>query len=551
MNNTEQLAAKLADIYTGLSKRFGQYTVKGINKEKNKHEGRAETLGRGPTLEDYVAHIEGKQRMGIVPLMDDGKSIRFAAIDIDVYPAEGEDKDTIIDAVVKVIGERPLFVTRSKSGGCHVWLLSKEPIAATLAFRAMRELAGELGYGNAEVFPKQTVRIDDEDVGNWINIPFYGDICKCRGYSPEDDAFYDVPLEQFVDMVESVDQPWVDKWLEQYDYDPLANATKAKRSVSSEDFIDGPPCLQSILRGYVADGSSQGSPRNELLFDIGLYYKRKYETTDTVFDKLVKLDLGAATIDGKHIPAFGLGDKEIKNTVMKTLFKKDYHYRCNRDQLKQHCRATACRKLSFGIEANDEAMLPNAITIYEYGPGEQSYYLSLSNFETRLGPFSGERIGKFAEYQSAVVPLLFAFPRKMSEPEWQGHVTGLMQLAKKNVVYVKGASTFERFQEKLGNWVLTQGTFNTRHMKHGRPYLHNGLLMVSDSTLMGWLRKEEPNMVFETLHSHLLNIDPAAEKRHIDEGGFTGLVWCLNVKENQNFKQGELDVTTTTDSTSF
>ena len=174
-------AASFADIFQGFTKRFGQYTVQGINETKNKHEGRASTLDRAPTIEDYEKHIAGEQRMGIVPLMDDGRSIRFAAIDVDVYPAKEEpNRDLIIDAIVKQIGERPLFVTRSKSGGAHIWLLTKDPVDATVAFKAMKELAGELGYGNAEIFPKQTVRNDPSDTGNWINIPYFGDICKCR-----------------------------------------------------------------------------------------------------------------------------------------------------------------------------------------------------------------------------------------------------------------------------------------------------------------------------------------------------------------------------------
>ena len=131
--------------------------------------GRAKTRREAAPPETYREHLAGGVGLGLVPVRADG-TCRFAAIDIDI--------DTIDHAELlkKVLARRlPLVVCRSKSGGAHLYLFTKEPgLPATQVIQTLKKWATLLGYPSAEIFPKQT-KIAGRDCGNWINLPYFGD----------------------------------------------------------------------------------------------------------------------------------------------------------------------------------------------------------------------------------------------------------------------------------------------------------------------------------------------------------------------------------------
>ena len=62
----------------------------------------------------------------------------------------------IILASLKVLGlNLPLIVCRSKSGGAHVFLFTKENIPASLMQSKLKEMAIILGYEGSEIFPNK------------------------------------------------------------------------------------------------------------------------------------------------------------------------------------------------------------------------------------------------------------------------------------------------------------------------------------------------------------------------------------------------------------
>ena len=88
---------------------------------------------------------------------------------------------------------------RSKSGGAHVFLFAKEPIKAKLVRDKLIEWAGELGYANCEIFPKQIeIKADRGDTGNFLNLPYHGGDDSLR-YSFNDDGT-SLNLTNFFDL---------------------------------------------------------------------------------------------------------------------------------------------------------------------------------------------------------------------------------------------------------------------------------------------------------------------------------------------------------------
>ena len=133
-------------------------------------ERRGAKTERGPaTPERYAEHLAGKLGLGLVPVRRDG-TCRFAAIDIDI------DSINHVALLQKVLARKlPLAVFRSKSGAAHLLLFMQEPgLAAATVIQTLKKWATLLGYPAAEIFPKQT-KVTKKNLGNWINLPFFGD----------------------------------------------------------------------------------------------------------------------------------------------------------------------------------------------------------------------------------------------------------------------------------------------------------------------------------------------------------------------------------------
>ena len=70
----------------------------------------------------------------------------------------------------------PLSVCRSKSGGAHIFLFTTDFVPAKLMRDKLISLSAVLGFGNAEVFPKQIELKSQDDTGNFLNLPYFN--CK-------------------------------------------------------------------------------------------------------------------------------------------------------------------------------------------------------------------------------------------------------------------------------------------------------------------------------------------------------------------------------------
>ena len=87
-------------------------------------------------------------------------------IDIDEY-----DLDHL--SLIKSIRDLklPVIVCRSKSGGAHVFLFTKENIPASLMQSKLKQMALVLGYEGSEIFPKQTeILVERGDTGNFFKL---------------------------------------------------------------------------------------------------------------------------------------------------------------------------------------------------------------------------------------------------------------------------------------------------------------------------------------------------------------------------------------------
>jgi len=139
-------AAVFASLFVGNSRSHGKW---------NPATGAMRTDRVAATATEYAAHLNGKEGLGAVPILDDG-TIKFAAIDIDNH---GDDKDIDLLPMVKVAAalSLPLLLCRSKSGGIHCYLFGSEPLNARSVRTLLTDWAGKIGYPSAEIDLKSVV----------------------------------------------------------------------------------------------------------------------------------------------------------------------------------------------------------------------------------------------------------------------------------------------------------------------------------------------------------------------------------------------------------
>ena len=119
--------------FTGLKRNYGYCNVeKGYpdpDTGKIKFDLKDYGWARKPIVDqDYIDHLEGKRSIGINPCDDEGLAI-FGAIDIDpknYIDFKPEKYLKIIEAK-----ELPVIPVKSKSGGLHIYVFTKQRVKAS------------------------------------------------------------------------------------------------------------------------------------------------------------------------------------------------------------------------------------------------------------------------------------------------------------------------------------------------------------------------------------------------------------------------------------
>lgn len=311
-------------LFRGYDLRHGRFKIE-RQEDSGKLSGRASTVDEPPTIDDFKAHLAGDTGIGVIPLTTDNRCY-FAALDIDRYPVDHVE-------IAMALHQWPLFVTRSKSDGAHVWLFIKDGASAEVVTRFMKKLAGELGYGGCEIFPKQTRRASSADVGNWINLPFFGESRTLIAVTdPEKRKWVEIKdPEKFVEFVEKSSDFVTQQWLE--DRAPHIRGQRSDKS-SKEDFVDGPPCLERIKEVGLSEGS-----RNTAMFNFCVYLERKYSNQEEAENR-------AHVFNQTFADPLSAG--EVKRCLA-SAYKKPVGFQCQQEPLKSYCDRATCLKRTHGV----------------------------------------------------------------------------------------------------------------------------------------------------------------------------------------------------------
>jgi hypothetical protein len=440
------------ELFQGYTRSHGVYKLKGTSDSRGKAEGSAMTV-TGPISDvEWQSHLSGTGNgIGVIPLMDDNVSVRWGVIDIDRYPLD-------FASLEKDLQSLPVVITKSKSNGAHIWLFLKEPTPASLVIEKLSEWKAALGFGNVEVFPKQWKRITHEDVGNWINLPYYGNSRRCYYKQQE------ISLEDFLRLAEARQ---------------ITRAQLEKIRVFGDDdageFADGPPCFQMLMK---AGGILEGA-RNNGLFNVGLYFKSKNPGG-------WRENLARWNKDNVSPP---LSQNEIEE-LWKTIEKKEYNYTCSKAPIVDFCNRKLCRTRPHGVARNSgkDGEINVAIDgLTKINTTKPRWLVNIEGIRTEIG--DTEDLINQTRFSVVCIEKVHKVLVPVPAPKWRDEVQRLLE----NVEVIEApleASPEGQFYLYFREFVEKRGTDNKEAILRGNVYLNEGKAYFKSTDLYQYLKRE-------------------------------------------------------------
>ncbi len=443
------LSQRFMALFAGLDRAHGVYIPRGPS-SSGKIAGSARTEHNTVTEELWDMHLSGEQGLGIVPITDDN-SCKWGALDIDKY-------DLDLPALVKLVAkhELPLVTVRSKSGGAHLYLFLEESLPAVTIRIALISWAVILGHGGVEVFPKQENLASRNDVGNWLNMPYFNEASTVQyGLDGKGQA---LGAQQFLDIAQRKLTP--------------VDLVVPKELEAGQILVDGPPCLQILMQQGIGEGG-----RNTIIFNYAVYVRKRFGDDAAIVEE--KVD----EFNRNHVKP-SLGSREVQD-IVKHAMKKSYAYTCKQSPLADVCQLNICRSRRFGVGFGDSGP-PLAFGELVKITTEPPFYVL--EIEGRRMELSVEELYSQDRFRRACMERIDVIPFRIKGPRWDAMLADLM----KQVVIQEAppdASPDGQIQGLLEEWVSTAGATDIKvEMLLGKPYIEGDTLYFRSTHFLKFVR---------------------------------------------------------------
>lgn len=420
----------------------------------------ARTLKGATTEVMWKAHVEGKKPLGVVPIRTDDTTI-WGSIDYDVY---GQDLTELIKKVETA--KFPLVPCRSKSGGLHLFCFTTEPIPAKLMQEFLRDIAAALGIAGSEIFPKQATLLSDRgDQGSWMIMPYYGDTFggKLERQVGLRKNGSEIGLTEFVRVAEKarVSEAQIDEIrVRNVRASPGSKVEKkgrGRKRGSGDDptvpFGDGPPCLVHMIQ---AGGIKQGG-QNNTLFHMGVYFKKKFP--DSWEQELMRAN--ELYCNPPH-PEQSVG------TIIKSLQKKDYEYKCKDEPMRSHCDSILCRRRKHGVTGGSGAVMPVITSIKKMNSDPPVWFLDVEGAKIECNTEDLQRWDRFQRLLMNVLHNPFGI---IPQGEWLLTIQEAMSRMTETIEVGADAGSRGEFHELLETYLTNrQRGLKEEDLLSGRPW---------------------------------------------------------------------------------
>jgi len=424
---------RFKNIFTGLERAHGVTIVEDTNGNGSKVKGKSFVKRQPVTDELWKKHLEGKDNLGIIPINDDNEC-KWGCIDIDSYA--GFDHAKLVNKINQL--SLPLLVCRSKSGGAHVFLFTFDYVSAKLMRDKLVQIRAVLGYGNSEVFPKQTELKSQDDTGNFLNLPYFNSLNSVRyAFNSQGKAVSLLGFYELHDKIKITSQQ--------------LQELQIKRPES--EFNDGPPCIEALTQNKLDDG------RDRIMYQYIIYAKKKWPNNwqDKLFEfnyKYFSTPLDQKTILGK-----------IKNNE-----KNDFHYKCNEEPMCNVCDKKLCKSRKYGI--GEEVSFPNLTDLQVIDLEDPYYYLNVDGERLKLE--SVKHLRQQSLFQEACMVQLKNRPPSLKEKDWV-HITNILLNNAEVTEPAEGLRTEDQLYNHLREYCLNRTQLDSKEdLPRGGTWTNNG-----------------------------------------------------------------------------
>lgn len=345
---------KFIEIFNGLKRDYGYAKIKGASKDPTTGKLKADHGWSGKPVQDsdYEDHLKGLKSIGIQPCDDDGM-VNFGAIDVDSKAYHNFNTQKYLQIIEE--NNLPLIPVRSKSGGLHLYVHTKEKVKASFIRNFLDKLLFTLDLKpTTEIYPKQTelgVGPDGSPAnGNFINLPYYG---KKERVALNLDG-KEFTFDQYIQVVEANIK--TESELNEFSDGHM----KKILTGGAEEFIDGPPCLQKMSQIYNQKNKMEDE-RDRFLYNYMVFAKKKYPDT---WDKKV-LDAAREYLLYDNV----WGDKKVEEKI-KAWKKPTAGHTCEEDPIRNYCIKSECAKRKHGYMSDKVKKFPqlSALIRIDYQP---------------------------------------------------------------------------------------------------------------------------------------------------------------------------------------
>ena len=384
-------ASRMMSLFEGYGEAYGTYDA--ASAAARELGGKIEIkstvkLKKEPvTVELWERHLTGTKPLGIIPIRDNDTCL-WGCIDIDVYDM---DYVEVWETIKKE--DLPLIPCRTKSGGLHLFLFTKDPVPAVLMQARLKEMAVLLSHGTAEVFPKQTkVFWNRGDLGSWLNMPYFkGDETTRYGVKPSGLV---MSLDEFLEY--TADRRIDPDYLENKQF-RKKNKKLATSSKGEPEFGDGPPCMQHMANAGFPEGT-----RNIGLFNLGTFAKKKFGSKWTTVLEDWNRRLMEPPLEASEVVS-----------IVKQQTKKDYQYQCKEHPLSTFCNGSMCRARKFGVGSEDDLPIISGMSILKTEP--PLWFIDVGDQRMEM---TTEQLQSYTLFHRACMEQLHICYRLMKQETW-------------------------------------------------------------------------------------------------------------------------------------
>jgi hypothetical protein len=403
----------------------------------------ARTLRTPVTPFLWEQHLRGEQPLGIIPIREDN-TCHWGSIDFDEYDVN------LLDIIARAEAALlPLVPCRSKSGGLHLFLFLSEPAAAGDVQKKLVDAASLLGLEACEIFPKQT-ELNGDAVGNWMVMPYYGDTYngKLKQQVGLKKTGSEMDLEEFLRTAES--------WRTTLDKVVVRKVHRPQRveQPSSQNFTDGPPCLQTL-----ADGLPLIDGRKRVLFMMAIYFKRRNPID------------WRSHLEGANNRYFSspLSAAEVVS-LQTSVSKKEYRYTCSEEPMCSSCNSALCQKRDFGVGDGVGTGRPVIVSWKKIVSEEPVWLISLEGSDAQLTITRIDDLTNYRRFTDQCAQQLNRFFLPMKQADWINVLRQAESELKLEEATV-GTTRKDRFHEMLEEFVTNRArAISKEDILAGRPW---------------------------------------------------------------------------------